>query len=118
ASYEWFNAACRAEQLRPRVLLESIAPHALIALARTGHGIALINSVVRIPLEKVRAAGGLHCGKPIGRWTVAAWTRRRFLPPYAEQFAKDLVVRCRRDSPGQQWTRRAPPLPRPSGSIA
>jgi|SRR5215813_12799854 len=67
ASYEWFNAACRAEQLRPRVLLESIAPHALIALARTGHGVALINSVVRIPREKVRAAVVLHRGKPIGR---------------------------------------------------
>jgi LysR family transcriptional regulator, cyn operon transcriptional activator len=118
ASYEWFNAACRAEQLRPRVLLESIAPHALIALARTGHGIALVNSVVRIPLEKVRAAGVLHRGKPIGRWTVVAWNRQRFLPPYAEQFVEELVVRCRRDYPGQQLIRRAPPIRRPSGSIA
>src|SRR5262249_6179799 len=118
ASYEWFNAACRAEQLRPRVLLESIAPPALIALARTGHGIALINSVVRIPLEKVRGGGVLHCGKPMGRGPVAAWTRRRFLPPYAEQFVEELVVRCRREYPGQQLIRRAPPLPRPSGSIA
>jgi LysR family transcriptional regulator, cys regulon transcriptional activator len=119
ASYEWFNAACRAEQLRPRVLLESIAPPALIALARTGHGIALINSVVRIPLEKVRAAVVLHRGTPIGRWTVVAWNRQRFLPPYAEQFVEELVVRCRRDYPGRQLIRKAPPLPRgPSASIA
>ena len=117
ASYEWFNAACRAEQLRPRVLLESIAPPALIALARTGHGIALINSVVRIPLEKVRAAVVVHRGTPIGRWTVVAWNRQRFLPPYAEQFVEELVVRCRRDYPGRQLIRKAPPLPRPSGSI-
>jgi DNA-binding transcriptional LysR family regulator len=118
ASYEWFDAACRAEQLRPRVLLESIAPPALLALARTGHGIALINSVVRIPLEKVRAAVVMHRGTPIGRWTVVAWNRQRFLPPYAEQFVEELVVRCRRDYPGQQLIRKAPPLPRPSGSIA
>ena len=118
ASYEWFNAACRAEQLRPRVLLESIAPPALIALARTGHGIALINSVVRIPLEKVRAAVVVHRGTPIGRWSVAAWDRQRFLPPYAEQFIEELVVRCRRDYPGRQLIRKAPRLPRPSGSIA
>jgi LysR family transcriptional regulator, cyn operon transcriptional activator len=118
ASYEWFNAACRAEQLRPRVLLESIAPPALIALAGAGHGIALINSVVRISLEKVRAAMVVHRGTPIGRWTVVAWNRQRFLPPYAEQFVQELVVRCRRDYPGRQLIRRAPPLPRPSGSSA
>src|SRR5262245_61113662 len=117
ASYEWFNAACRAEQLRPRVLLESIAPPALIALARAGHGIALVNSVVRIPRENVRAAAVVQRGTPIGRWTVIAWHRQRFLPPYGEQFVEELVVRCRRDYPGRQLIRKAPPLPRPSGSI-
>jgi DNA-binding transcriptional LysR family regulator len=118
ASYEWFNAACRAEQLRPRVLLESIAPHALIALARTGHGIALINSVVRIPFEKVRAAVVVHRGMPIGRWTVVAWERHRFLPPYAVQFVEEFVVRCRGDYPGRELIQRAPAIPRPNGSTA
>ena len=100
------------------MLLESIAPPVLIALARTGHGIALINSVVRIPLDKVRAAVVVHRGAPIGRWTVIASNRQRFLPPYAEQFVEELVVRCRRDYPGRQLIRKAPPIPRPSGSIA
>ena len=118
ASYEWFNAACRAEQLLPRVLLESIAPHALIALARTGHGIALVNSVVRIPFEKVRAAVVVHRGMPIGRWTVVAWERHRFLPPYAVQFVEEFVVRCRRDYPGRELIQRARAIPRPSGSTA
>jgi len=115
ASYEWFNAACRAEQLRPRVLLESIAPPALIALARAGHGIALINSVVRIPLDKVSAAVVMHRGMPIGRWTVAAWNKQRFLPPYAEQFIEELALHCRRDYPGRRLVQKAPPLPRPEG---
>ncbi len=118
ASHAWFDAACQVERIRPRVLLESITPHALIAFARTGLGIALINSVVRIPRESVRAAVVVHHGAPIGRWTVAAWSRQRFLPPYAEQFVEELIQRCRRDYPGRDLVKRAPPLPRPSGSLA
>jgi len=113
ASHAWFDAACRIAQIRPDVLLESITPHSLIALARTGFGIALINSVVRIPRESVRAAVILHNKAPIGRWTVAAWSRQRFLPPYAEQFTAELTAYCRRRYPGQDLVQKAPPLPRP-----
>jgi DNA-binding transcriptional LysR family regulator len=109
---------CRIERIRPRVVLESITPHALIALARTGLGIALVNSVVRIPRDKVRAAVIVHRGAPIGRWTVVAWNRQRFLPPYAEQFVEELILRCRRDYPGRELVRRAPPLPRPNWSAS
>ena len=115
ASHAWFDTACRIEHIRPRVLLESITPHSLIALARNGFGIALITSVVRIPREGVRAAVIVHNKTPIGRWTVAAWSRQRFLPPYAEQFTEELVAHCRRDYPGCQLVRRAPLLPRPNG---
>jgi LysR family cyn operon transcriptional activator len=118
ASHGWFDAACRIERKRPRVLLESITPHTLIAFARTGLGIALVNSVVRIPREWVRAAVVAHRGVPIGRWTVVAWNRQRFLPPYAEQFVEELILHCRRDYPGRELVRRAPPLPRPSGSVS
>jgi LysR family cyn operon transcriptional activator len=117
ASHGWFDAACRIERIRPRVLLESITPHSLLALARTGLGIALINSVVQIPRDRVRAAVIAHRGVPIGRWTVVAWDRQRFLPPYAAQFVDELVQSCRRDYPGWDLVRRAPPLPKPSGSI-
>ena len=117
ASHAWFDMACRIEQIRPRVLLESITPHSLIALARTGFGIALINSVVRIPRERVRAAVIVHNGAPIGRWTVAAWSRQRFVPLYAEQFTEELIVHCRRHYPGRELVRRAPPLARQNGSV-
>ena len=102
ASHAWFDAACRIERIRPQVLLESITPHSLIALARTGLGVALINSVVRVPRESVRAAVVVHNGAPIGRWTVVAWDRQRFLPPYAEQFVEELILSCRRDYPGRE----------------
>jgi LysR family cyn operon transcriptional activator len=118
ASHGWFDAACRIERMRPRVLLESITPHVLIAFAKTGLGIALINSVVRIPRESVRAAVLVQQGTPVGRWTVVAWNRQRFLPPYAEQFVEELASHCRRDYPGRDLVRKAPPLPRPGRSAA
>jgi DNA-binding transcriptional LysR family regulator len=118
ASHAWFDAACRIERVRPRAVLESITPHALVALAQAGLGIAVINSVVRIPREKVRSAVIVHRGMPIGRWTMVAWNRQRFLPPYAEQFVQELISRCRRDYPGRELVRRAPPLPRPKESMS
>ena len=73
ASHGWFEAACDVAHIRPRVLLESVAPQTLIALARTGHGVAVVPSPVKIPRSGVRAAVLLHRGVSIGRWTVLAW---------------------------------------------
>ena len=56
ASHGWFEAACQVAHIRPRVLLESVAPQTLIALARTGHGVAVVPSPVRIP--RYRCPGG------------------------------------------------------------
>src|SRR5262249_14813935 len=53
-SREWFDAACRVLHARPKILLESAAPHTLIALAREGHGIAVIPSTVRFTRTRVR----------------------------------------------------------------
>jgi LysR family transcriptional regulator, cyn operon transcriptional activator len=113
ASYAWFEAACQLAHVRPRVTVESVAPQTLIALARTGHGVAVVPSAVRIPREGVRVAVVLHRGVSIGRWTVAAWDSQRFRPPYAVQFIEELVTRCRRNYPGHEFNRRAPPLPQP-----
>jgi LysR family transcriptional regulator, cyn operon transcriptional activator len=112
ASHDWFEAACQVAHIRPRVLLESVAPQTLIALARSGHGVAVVPSPVRIP-RGVRAAVVMHRGASIGRWAVAAWDPQRFLPPYAAQFVEELVAHCRRGYPGHEFSRRAPPLPRP-----
>ena len=117
ASYAWFEAACQVAHIRPRVMVESVAPQTLIALARTGHGVAVVPSPVRIPREGVRVAVVLHRGVSIGRWTVAAWDSQRFRPSYAVQFVEELVARCRRNYPGHEYSRRAPPLPRPRVAI-
>jgi len=115
ASHGWFEAACQVAQIRPRVLLESVAPQALIALAQAGHGIAVVPSPVRIPRTGVRVAAVVHRGVPIGQWTVAAWTPERFLAPYSVQFIEEIVAHCRLGYPGQEYVRRAPPLPKPTG---
>jgi LysR family transcriptional regulator, cyn operon transcriptional activator len=113
ASREWFNAACQVAYVRPRVILESAAPQTLVALARANHGIALVPSPVRIAREGVRIVPVVHRGESIGRWAVIAWDPQRFLAPYAEQFVEELVSTVRRDYPGRDLVRRAPPLPRP-----
>jgi len=118
ASHDWFEAACHVAHIRPRVLLESVAPQTLIALARTGHGVAVVPSPVKIPRSGVRAAVLLHRGVSIGRWTVLAWDSQRFLPPYAVQFAEELVAHCQRGYPGQEYAERAPPLTRPKLAIS
>jgi DNA-binding transcriptional LysR family regulator len=116
ASHAWFETACQIAQLRPRVILESAAPQAIIALARTGRGIAVLPSPVQIPRDGVRIKAVMHRGAPIGRWTVAAWNPRRFFAPYAESFVRELAASVRRDYPGRDSVRRAPPLPEPNGS--
>jgi hypothetical protein len=42
----------------------------------------------------------------------AAWDPQRLIAPYAEQFVEELVAHTRRDYPGREFIRRAPP-PRP-----
>ena len=117
ASHGWFEAACQVAHIRPRVLLESGVPQTLIALARAGHGIAVVPSPVRIPRAGVRVALVVHRGVSIGRWAVAAWDPQRFLPPYAVQFVEELVTQCRRGYPGHEYSRRTPPLPRPREAV-
>jgi DNA-binding transcriptional LysR family regulator len=113
ASREWFYSTCEVAQIRPRVILESLAPQTLIALARRGYGVAVVPSMVLIPPGNVRAVPVLHRRVPIGRWMIATWNPQRFLAPYARQFIEEIVASTRRDYPGRQFTRRAPPLPRP-----
>ena len=116
-SREWFDSACSVARIRPRVLLESAAPHTLVALAGMDYGIAVVPSNVALP-------GGVHAlplvqrGASIGRWLTVAWDPRRMLAAYAEQFADELAAHWRRDYPGRELVRRAPPLPRPKSTAA
>jgi len=111
-SREWFDSACNLARIRPRVLLESAAPHTLVALAGMDYGIAVVPSNVAFP-GAVRALPLVQRGASIGRWLTVAWDPRRMLAAYAEQFVDELAAHWRRDYPGRDLVRRAPPLPRP-----
>ena len=109
----WFETACNAAEIRPRILSESAAPATLVALAEAGHGIAIIPSNVQTMPRSVRRILLVHRDLPIGRWSSIAWNQHRFLPRYGEEFVAELAGRLQRRYPGQEFTQRAPRLPRP-----
>jgi LysR family cyn operon transcriptional activator len=115
-SREWFDMACQIAHVRSHVMLESAAPHTLIALAATDYGIAILPSNAQVPRGVVRAVPLVHRGASVGRWAHIAWDPQRFQAPYAEQFVAEIVAYCRRNYPGRDLLRRAPPLPRPQDS--
>jgi DNA-binding transcriptional LysR family regulator len=113
-SREWFEIACDIAHMRPRVLLESAAPHTLLALAATGYAIAILPSNAGVAGEGIGAVPLVHRGASVGRWAHIAWDPERFRAPFAEHFVTELVAHCRRNFPGRDLIRRAPPLPKPT----
>jgi LysR family cyn operon transcriptional activator len=112
-SRHWFDAACQVANIRPHVLLESGAPHTLMALARAGYGVAVLPSTVEIPRSNLRIVPLTLRGVPVGGWIALAWDPRRFLPPYAEQFVTELVGHARHAHPNRGVVRRLPRVPAP-----
>jgi LysR family cyn operon transcriptional activator len=92
ASRDWFDTACRVVHMRPRVLLESAAPHTVLALAGDGYGVAIIPSTVAVPRGRVRAVPIIQRGAALGRWLRIAWDQQRFLAPYEEQFPPEIAI--------------------------
>jgi DNA-binding transcriptional LysR family regulator len=113
ASRGWFDAACHVAHIRPRVILESSAPHTLMALARADYGVAIVPSNVEVPRRRVHAMPLLHGRAPIGRWAMIAWDPQRFFGRHARHFVDALVSYCRQHYPGLDFARRAPVLPKP-----
>src|SRR5262245_8631412 len=116
-SRRWFDAACGIAHVRPRILLESGAPHTLTALARSGRGIAIVPTNVLVARGRVRVAPVLLNGRPVGGWAGANWDPRRVLPAYAKRFLEDLTAATARSYPGKEF-RLASLLPRPAETLA
>jgi DNA-binding transcriptional LysR family regulator len=114
-SRQWFDAACDVAHIRPKVLLESAAPHTLIELTRVGYGITVVPSTVRVSRD-LPVVALVQRGAATGRWLTIAWDPQRSLPLYGEEFVDELVQYCRRDHPGRDLIRRVPQLPRPNGA--
>jgi LysR family transcriptional regulator, nitrogen assimilation regulatory protein len=86
-----FNAACRLAGVAPDILLESRAPHTLLALAEAGHGVAIIPSLLRTDRYSLRIVRVTHRRKPLSERLVIQWDTRRPMPPYAKSFCEALA---------------------------
>jgi len=108
-----FDGACRMAGVRPRIALESGDPQSLVALAEANRGVAIVPSTVLFSGRRVHAAPLLDSGRSLGFWGSIFWDARRHLPPYAAAFVEEMAAYTRHTYPGQEYDRRAPPIPRP-----
>jgi DNA-binding transcriptional LysR family regulator len=83
-----FDAACRLAELKPNILMESRAPHTLLALAEAGLGVAIIPSALRTQRYDLRIVRLTYRGRPMRERLFIVWDKRRPLPPYAAAFCE------------------------------
>jgi DNA-binding transcriptional LysR family regulator len=102
----FFNAACRLAGVEPSILLESRAPHTLLALAEAGHGVAIIPSLLRTDRYTLSIVRVTHRRTPLRERLVIQWDNRRPIPPYAESFCETLA----------EYIREVLPITQPSES--
>jgi len=94
-----FDAACRMAGFTPNYALECRSPHALLALAEAGHGVAIIPSALRVGRYQVRRVRVTYRGKPIEEPLAMIWDKRRALPPYAKVFCEMLAAQVQQAFP-------------------
>jgi DNA-binding transcriptional LysR family regulator len=94
-----FDAACRLAGFTPNNVLESRAPHALLAMAEAGHGVAIIPSALRIHRYRVGVLRVTYRGKPLDEPLTVLSDKRRPLPGYAKVFCEMLAQHVRTGFP-------------------
>jgi DNA-binding transcriptional LysR family regulator len=94
-----FNAACRMAGIKPDILLESGAPHALVAMAEAGHGVAIIPSALQIRNLALRIVAVTYRGKPLREPRAIFWDKRRQRTRYAVAFCEMLAEYMREVCP-------------------
>jgi DNA-binding transcriptional LysR family regulator len=97
-----FEEACRAAKVQLEVGIESRSPQSLVALAASGHGIAILPSVVRLDGAGVAIAGIEHEGHPLGQWALVVWDPDRYLPTCAATFIETLARYTKVSYPGHR----------------
>jgi DNA-binding transcriptional LysR family regulator len=103
-----FDATCRAAGFEPDVVLESRAPHALLALAEAGHGVAIIPCALRTHHYRLRIVRITHNGQPLREPLAVLADGRRPLPAYGTAFCEMLA----------EHVRSVFPITRPTGAAA
>ena len=91
-----FDAVCQQARLDLDILFESRSLEALLALARSGSGVAVVTTAIRAdgyPLRFVRLTDRRN---PIEIPQAIVWDKRRVLPRYAQDFCEMLAQRMRK----------------------
>jgi DNA-binding transcriptional LysR family regulator len=94
-----FDSACRLAGFTPNYVLECRSPHALLAMAQAGHGIAIIPSALRTDRYVLRTLRVLFRGKSLSEPLVVVYDKRRPLPSYAKLFCDLLAEHAKRVFP-------------------
>ncbi|MGE0725124.1 MAG: LysR family transcriptional regulator [Alphaproteobacteria bacterium] len=94
-----FDAACRLARVKPNVLIETRAPHTLLALAEAGHGVAIIPWALQTHRYDVRITRVTYRGQPLREPLTILWDKRRPLPRYAVEFSRMLAQHVRHADP-------------------
>ncbi|MEP6723989.1 MAG: LysR family transcriptional regulator [Variovorax sp.] len=94
-----FDAACRLAGFTPNNILECRAPHALLAMAEAGHGVAIIPSALRIHRYRVRVLRVTYQGNALDEPLTIVSDKRRPLPGYAKVFCEMLSEHVREGFP-------------------
>jgi DNA-binding transcriptional LysR family regulator len=106
-----FDAACRLARCEPDVAFESRTPHTLLAMAESGHGVAIVPSSLRIHRYALQVAAVTYRSKPLREPLAIFWDKRRPLPRYATVFCEMLAKQVRDVFP---ITRPSEPTRRPT----
>lgn len=99
-----FDAACHLAGIKPNIAFESRTPHTLLAMAESGHGVAIIPSAMRTDRHPLRISAVTYRDKPLREPLAMYWEKRRQLPPYAADFCEMLSVHMRAVLPKSRST--------------
>lgn len=90
-----FDATCRLAGVQANIVFESRTPHTLLAMAESGHGVAVVPSAVQIDRYPLRIARVTYRGKALREPLAIFWDLRRPLPRYAKSFCEMLSAHVR-----------------------
>jgi LysR family nitrogen assimilation transcriptional regulator len=94
-----FDAACRLAGLVPTIAFESRTPQTLVALAESGHGLAVIPSTMRVRSNHLQIARLTFRRKRLLEPLAVFWDGRRPLPRYGAAFCRALADHARATFP-------------------
>jgi DNA-binding transcriptional LysR family regulator len=94
-----FDAACGLAGVKPNILFESQAPHALLALAEAEYGVAILSSIAGVRRYKLRTSRITYQRNALVIPLAIVWNKRRVMPRFATDFCDLLEERMHKMSP-------------------